>query len=595
MRTTKSGSRSVAARLASVVIAAGFACLAVMSDPSTGTAYAAGAATDPTGYFNYLENDFANGPNVVTTTGATGVEDAAGDAVLTGVCTAATGGFCLAAGIAGAWALSHWGPSVWHWAFGSSHASATACMGGCNSVEPGYGFDDPVYSLTGCDGVGNDCTGGGPGYYVDGVTAPGLPSHLNVHWSDGANTELYVAGSPEDLPTLHHSTFGTTAGNGTIEAVCLLDPSRQLAASWGPSAAAICGGVGLAQPGSGSLTVTGSCYNASTFAADGVVSGTSSWSSSDTTIPDTTLPACGDDDMMGGIQITGTGSSAGVGTGIGPGEEGLSGSPTGGTLSGSPTGGGHPIPEPCLNTGSKCSTVWEHAEGALWVEVSPSAVPADHGFDYRCEIITSAGVDVTVAPDQDCPAPGTSPSPEPTTTATPAPPGTLGPPKDNTDPTGNGLDLESCFPGGWGLMNPLEWVVKPGVCLFAPNAAQMQSYATELKAKLSDTSIGTVTAVFGDFTGAVVGLASSAESGSCDGPQLPSVPTVGLTGPTYPLSACADPMKHWASITHGILTFLVSLGGGWVALDVVAGAFGFHLPWKRISPWWDGSEQLGLF
>jgi hypothetical protein len=361
---------------------------------------------------------------------------------------------------------------------------------------------------------------------------------------------------------------------------------------------------GVNTAGAGGLTVTGHCYNSSTFAADGTVTGTTAWSSTDTTIPDITLPACPSGDFLGGISITGTGSSATETGGGGFVDGGLGGAPTGGPITGvgtgtDPTGGG-PVPQPCLAQSSSCSTVWEQAEGNIWIKISPQDVPVNHGPGYRCELVTSAAVDVKVMPDTACPAPGagTSPEPSPTTSpsGTPAPPTTiLGPPKDDSDSSGAGLDLESCFPNGWGLLNPVEWVLKPIVCAFVPKESVLEADAQSIRSSIGSSALGTVATAVGDIVGSITGITSAASGGGCAGPTLPAVPTVGLKSPTSPLSACATPMATWASYSHGILTFLVYLGGGWVALDVIASAFGFHLPWKRISPWWENSEQQALF
>lgn len=162
-------------------------------------------------------------------------------------------------------------------------------------------------------------------------------------------------------------------------------------------------------------------------------------------------------------------------------------------------------------------------------------------------------------------------------------------------------DSDDCFPNGWGLFNPKEWVEKPVKCAlvwaFEPDQGTIDADTQTVTDAFNGSALGTVVGGFGDMLGAVEGVVGGAGVTNCEGPPLPAVPAVGLTDPSYPFDACAAPMATWAAWCHGLLTFFVYLGGGYVALVVVANAFGFRLPWVKIVPWYNnpGNEQGELF
>ena len=103
-------------------------------------------------------------------------------------------------------------------------------------------------------------------------------------------------------------------------------------------------------------------------------------------------------------------------------------------------------------------------------------VPAMSPTDPRPDTTRGPG---TAAPGPTTtvqPAPTGTPSPTPTPTATPTPSGTGSPsatPSPTTVPAPGGSgapgpgstpDESNCFPSGWGMLNPVEWVLKPVKC-----------------------------------------------------------------------------------------------------------------------------------
>lgn len=162
-------------------------------------------------------------------------------------------------------------------------------------------------------------------------------------------------------------------------------------------------------------------------------------------------------------------------------------------------------------------------------------------------------------------------------------------------------DSDDCFPHGWGLMNPVEWVEKPVKCAiswaFVPDNATISADSATVTSAYNGSAFGSVGAGLSDLMGAVEGIVGSAGTTNCQGPPLPAVPSVGLASQSHPFDACSTPMSTWASWCHGLLAFFVYLGGGYAALVVVANAFGFRLPWVKIVPWYGnpGNEQGELF
>lgn len=174
----------------------------------------------------------------------------------------------------------------------------------------------------------------------------------------------------------------------------------------------------------------------------------------------------------------------------------------------------------------------------------------------------------------------------------------------DTTPTGSpelGLPPEGvsvdCMPSGWGLINPISWVKDPVECAlkyeFTPSQGAMTDATTSIRNAFSGSALGSAATGAGDIVSSVTGLVSAANGGGCDGPQLPAVPSVGLSDPSYPLSACDTPMRTWAAFSRLILGFLVGLGGAMAAIQIVLKAFGMVPPWHTdtVKVW--GGEGRG--
>ncbi|MGO4587153.1 hypothetical protein AB4Z38_25230, partial [Arthrobacter sp. 2RAF6] len=95
---------------------------------------------------------------------------------------------------------------------------------------------------------------------------------------------------------------------------------------------------------------------------------------------------------------------------------------------------------------------------------------------------TSDNTDFKGSPLPNNPAPQTLPGTGTTTGTTPAP-GDAG----QTSPSADSNSQE-CFPTGWGMFNPVEWVLKPLGCAFIPKTSQQTALQTRMQ-NITNTAV----------------------------------------------------------------------------------------------------------
>lgn len=151
----------------------------------------------------------------------------------------------------------------------------------------------------------------------------------------------------------------------------------------------------------------------------------------------------------------------------------------------------------------------------------------------------------------------------------------------NTDPGPGGAgaplpgaDGASCWPSGWSVFNPAEWVLQPIKCAltwaFVPPASVQTQASTEVKADMAKTGIDNIAA---GVTG-IYGAATDTEGSGCDGPSV----TFPMTSTTmHPFSACADPMKTVASVSYAFSTVAICIFGLVAIMKAVGAGFGINL------------------
>ena len=144
-----------------------------------------------------------------------------------------------------------------------------------------------------------------------------------------------------------------------------------------------------------------------------------------------------------------------------------------------------------------------------------------------------------------------------------------------TNPSGSPSTQQQtgiCFPTGWGVLNPVEWVVLPVQCAlqwaFVPRTTVMQTKLATIVTAWQLTPVGGIIAFVGDLR------TSPPELHGCQGPHLnltlpQLLPLPGTNGEPivlddYPLSACEEPvatLATWARVIGGaVMVWLAATG-----------------------------------
>jgi hypothetical protein len=160
-----------------------------------------------------------------------------------------------------------------------------------------------------------------------------------------------------------------------------------------------------------------------------------------------------------------------------------------------------------------------------------------------------------------------------TATAGAPAPGQAGTPADLPSPAS--ADESACFPSGWSVLNPVEWVLKPVKCAlswaFVPPAGTITSSMSGLITAWKTSGPG----AYMDGIGAAVGGMTASASG-CQGPGLSFSTTLSGGQTLYPLNACNPPVSTVASIVNTCLTLLIWVGCFAACAQMVLGSFGIR-------------------
>lgn len=132
-----------------------------------------------------------------------------------------------------------------------------------------------------------------------------------------------------------------------------------------------------------------------------------------------------------------------------------------------------------------------------------------------------------------------------------------------------------CFPTGWAVLNPVEWVMKPVVCAlesaFVARASVQDATTAAMAAAVSSSFLGQV----GDAVHALADVVPS-DAGGCGGIplHLEMFGSVIVDAPL--LNACpGDDLAPAAVVTKSILTFLVIAGAVGACVRYIAGIFSY--------------------
>lgn len=173
-------------------------------------------------------------------------------------------------------------------------------------------------------------------------------------------------------------------------------------------------------------------------------------------------------------------------------------------------------------------------------------------------------------------APKTAPSgspiaaPAPTTTApgVGTVPGVGGQPGAESTP-----EQRQCFPTGWAMFNPVEWVMKPVGCAltaaFVPKPETVHAQQTRIQTKLAGVG-------FAPLSAAWLATYESAGGGSgCAGPTI-RFSMNGVEQTLQPFQACTQPMATVAGVANAVCSLALVLFGGLGMVRAVGSALGFN-------------------
>lgn len=132
----------------------------------------------------------------------------------------------------------------------------------------------------------------------------------------------------------------------------------------------------------------------------------------------------------------------------------------------------------------------------------------------------------------------------------------------------------SCMPSGWGVLNPLEWVVKPMQCVlewaFVPRP-------TVLAYEQAAMGITVAASPFGAFNQSLHGLTTIFETeSSCGGlPFALQMPAWGVDFEGRLFAACTEPWAGVAAVVRNLLIGVLCIGGLLAVVRYGAGVFGY--------------------
>lgn len=145
-----------------------------------------------------------------------------------------------------------------------------------------------------------------------------------------------------------------------------------------------------------------------------------------------------------------------------------------------------------------------------------------------------------------------------------------------------------CFPQGWAVLNPVEWVTKPVQCAlewaFVPRASVVNSLRSGLQVKANNT----IMTGANTFIGAMQDAFNVGASG-CLGPawhleiSFPWAGGGGLDEVYYPLNSCEAPMSNFASFFNLLTQGFIGIAAVMAGIRYMASIVGFAALGARTS------------
>jgi hypothetical protein len=142
------------------------------------------------------------------------------------------------------------------------------------------------------------------------------------------------------------------------------------------------------------------------------------------------------------------------------------------------------------------------------------------------------------------------------------------------DPNESGAD---CWPSGWGIMNPLEWVYKPTMCAltaaFVPDSATMTDAWGTARAGFDESGLPDWGGALGGVGSSLAGMGNTGNG--CGGPHF----SFTLAGHDYdfdPFNACSPPMDHVAFVVKLFAQIAICVAGVRFCARPLFSAMGWH-------------------
>lgn len=141
-------------------------------------------------------------------------------------------------------------------------------------------------------------------------------------------------------------------------------------------------------------------------------------------------------------------------------------------------------------------------------------------------------------------------------------------------PVANPSTSRECWPSGWGVLNPFEWVYMPVRCVlewaFVPRPEKLTQVQTRLQLAAVNSKPGELVTVVNEWQS--IGDQSVA---GCSGPHV-AFSVLGAEYSGYPLSACEAPASTFALVSRIALTIVFALGALIAITRYVGGVFGYR-------------------
>lgn len=153
-------------------------------------------------------------------------------------------------------------------------------------------------------------------------------------------------------------------------------------------------------------------------------------------------------------------------------------------------------------------------------------------------------------------------------------PGGAGAPAPAPAPSGSpDAQGQECFPNGWAVFNPVEWVMKPVGCAlqaaFVPKQQTMQTQTTRIQDKIKNAGPGKV------ITAWQATFESVGGGSGCAGPSV-VFSMEGYNQTMRPFDACSGGMATAASVSFAVSSVMIVIFGGLGIARAASSAFGFN-------------------